>query len=855
MIFSIGQLNKRLRRATGVGRILLSLTVVMATVNAYALQDGAATSDLPQSTLGHIVSPTYIEKPSSTPNALNQENGQRIGGLNTHISSALGQSQVDFSGGLFFSATTAPQQTSSATQSSMAFGQAAGNNALGLAGNLLAPGGNPDGKSDQAIFQQINVKRGGLNFSGSYADVGKEFQGFSDLTKQMNASDSRLMALGMTQSSYAMNYTGMKGLALTSSRSTVDNNQTGNAERGLTRSIQKNGMSLALGQQQTLEYSIQNIQEDWDPSVVQKDSRNQQKQQVKLSGALGQKSKFSLGQSFSTTTTGANETEDIRQQDLSLQWNEWKNLSLAGGYTNKLNGLTGEANSILNMELKSMLSPRLQLTGKLVENTTEKPDATQAVENNLLDLHLTSTLAHNLLFTSGYKDTTTADKGTVASRDQQVTWNPSTNWKMVSHLVNTDSEKDGQSSLLEHTVTGQLGDKTRSEQLSLYLRDETLPNDALQQRNEVVYTRALGNKSPAKLLVQAGDYGQNTGTETRDGSLLAVQVLGLQLNPRTTLALGYYTGPQLGAGYLKYRTWGQHTAGNLGVWGAQDFADYTEIGGEITHSLAKNTKLSLKQFRGQITDSGATEMVEYGVEQRFGTTLFQGSQVYTATPGKGSPITDVYNQWKLTMPGAKPLPAWTASAMRPSTFQDGTKWGFGILPTWSVTKPISGLTLEKREVPVNGKPANQYTLRAAGMLSDRCFLFGSFEKNPVNASNASQFDALTRSLFHVSYQVRPAIQLFARYTDEGRTDHTSQQYTYSYGVIGNLSKIERLQFQLDAQTRNDGSKTLSGNTYALEYERTVRADDSLTLKLQMKPQVFSSDKDRILAEASYNHTF
>ncbi|HEY3379339.1 MAG TPA: hypothetical protein VGL77_17820 [Armatimonadota bacterium] len=828
---------------------------------AHALQDGSPVSvaELLAPTPAPMVSPTYIVK-TTDPLAAQQTQGWQVGGLATHLSSSLGQGLFNLSGGLYFSRETARAQTPNA--SALSLGSSLGNTAaLGLTNNLLKGDGASGAKADQIIFQRLNYQRGGLSLSGNYANVGKDFQGINELKQQVNADDAKLLGLGMAQTGYALRYTGIKGMEFSSNRSNVENGQIGSAENGLSRTNQTNSLAFSLGQRGRLEYSVANLVEQWDPSVVKRDIHDVRTETLKLSGAMGKKSEFSLGQTLTNTLTGKQQTEDAAQRNISLKWNEWQHMSFAGGYTSKLNALNGETNDTLNLDMNAAISPRMQLTGHLANNDILTPSTGKTVKNDLLDLRLNSTLTPTLQLTGGYKQTITPDNMETLTRDQQLTWTPTAHWKFITRLVDTDQTasdtRPKTSNLTAFSTIGQVGGKAHPAQIMLLTRDEALPDEVQQTRREVIYTRAFGpGKDASKFLLQTGTYQLTNATTPVGDTMLAVQLLNLRAGgDRTTVSLGYYAGPRLGAGYLTYRTWGQRNSGNLGIWNATDFARYSEFGGEVIHRLTPATRLIFREVSGSLQAGSVQEMLEYGVEHQIGNVKFQGTQTQTGLTGRSATADSrEMNRWKLLMPSAHPLPEWAVNSTRSILFTDGASWGFANAPTWLTAKPTSGMTLEKRQAP-DRQTLDQYSLQGAGMISAHLFTQATYERYPQKVGDPAQTDPLTRQLLHLGYAIKPGVQCFGRYTNETRLDQPTTDTTISVGVIGQLSPVERLQLQIDAIQHCEKTKQQAGKAYALEYERKLQAGNALYLKLRLSPTLVLAPQDRVRVEASYRHAF
>lgn len=855
------QLNNHFRNA---GRWLLCCTTVIWALGCLAFQGSGTVGDSTVKTTEKVASPTYIEQATSK-DALNkttQQPGWQVGGLNTKFSSNIGDGLLSMNGGVYFShAANARQAVSVGTPFSTVLNQSslvsdATRQSLGFAGNLLSQNTLTSGKTNELFIQHMDFQRNGLSINGSYATVGKEFQGLADLTKQMDVADAKLLGLGMTNSNIAMKFTGVKNVEIASNRSVTVNNQAGNKEIGLTRTNQTNSVGLALSQKMHFDFSTSNQLESWDPSIAKKDSKEVQSQVMRLMSNLGQKSQLSLGQSLTNTLVNGKVTQDSSQQDISLKWNEWKNFSLVSGYSTKKDGLTNDKNNIINMEVSAAISPKLQFTGKLIDNTTLKANGKQSIANDQLELKISSALAKNLQFSTVQKNMNTPDKGEITTREQQLTWAPNANWQSVMHLLTIQSEKVGNTQLLEETLTGRIGSKTKPGQLSFYTRNEVMANDVQQNRHEFVYSRALtSDKNPARLLVHTGLYALRGKNVTADSSLVALQVLNLQPSKQSTINVGYYSGPKLGTGSLNYRTWGQRANGNLGNWSAQDFTGYHEFGGEMTHQFSASTRVVGRFVRGAIENGGAQALTEYAVTQQIGKGVFEGSHMTTETPGANH--TAVNNNlflWKLALPGKTALPAWAVDSVSLNLFEDGNTWGFTNTPVW-MNKPSNGIALAKLQGSVNGKPVDTYTAQAAGMLSKQVYLQASYDFNPVKVSNRAQNDAVVRSMLHLAYAVSPTEQLFARYLQERAVDSSASLQTLALGYSAKLSPRARLQAQVDISSQYANKQSKSGACYMLEYEHLLQANGGLVLKLLWKPEEFSTAKDRIRLEASYSHQF
>ncbi len=839
-------------------RALGCLLLLAVAALAQAIQPGEAEPSTPASSLRSSVTPLYLEK-STSPHALKPEEGWQVGGLNSSFSTDTGLGALGFSGGYFYSRTTAPRQLIDPREglpSRLGQEQQLGGEMPAFF-RMFQGGDGEKTVKDEINYQRWSYAKNGLNFSGGYAEVGADFKGLDALKQSLNGSDpatAKTLAVGMTQRDYQMSYSGLRGMSLTSKLNTVENGQTGNTEYGLTRVTSTHGVGLALGARRKLEYTTTSLTETWNPTAGKHTDKDVETQALRLSGGMGHKSEFSVGQLLTSTTEGAKQS-DVTQRDMAVKWNEWKSLSLTAGYSTKDTEQTGESSDTLTLNVAAPLSPYFKLTGKLVQTDIAQRKTGTTKEQDLLDLRLTSQLNKRLTLTTQYLDGQALDGVTNVVRDTALTYALSARWKATARFATTDNSKQGESKRLEYGVTGQVGSKRQPRQLSLYHRDEDLTSGATQGRTEVMYAQPIGGAaSPILLTLRAGGYDFSSTDGVKRNALMSAQVTALKPGPNTALSLGYYNGPVLGANAMTYRAWGQKLQANPDTaWKATDLNDYGEIGGELSQSLTKRTKLVAKQYHGEIDGIGGQHTAEYGVEHRLGTlTLLSGTRE-TETPGQAA---QQEGWWRMSLPLAQKLPTWASNSLRATIFADSATWGFNQAPAWAALKPAPGVTVDRRHVYLAGKRVDGKSAQYATMVGRRLFVQGSFELNPnTTPGAATAVDPVSRGLCHLAYALSPNATLFGRYLDEGKLDGSSGQVTRTLGFIDTISKTERLQMQLDLVNQMTATADLGGMVYTLEYERAVNADDTLSLRARFTADDLAQKANRLRLEGTYRKAF
>ncbi len=838
---------------------IIALTMLPCRVRAL---QGEAPADAAPATpfTPTVVSPTYFEK-ATDPHSLKQEDGWQVGGINTHFEKQDGGEALNLRGGLFFSRRLAARGILD-TDTSFSVNRF-GANTLGgtqtafLPALLFGNAGGDTGTADRIIDQEMHYQAHGLNLTGSYTDVDKDFQGLDVLKRQMALTDptsAGRLVLGRSQQSYHVDYTGVRGLTLSSESTTMRyDNAADKARDGLTNTRQTNAIAFALAPRQQLQFTQTTTTDDWDQAKAKKAGTETRSEALRLTSGVAQKSTLSLGQTLTETTTGTRQT-DVRQRDMTLQWNEWRGFALQGTYTNRLIAQSKEQTDTLGLTVTTALLPNMQLTGKLMQSTTSKPAGAVGAHTDQLDMTLVTNVCSGLQVTSQFQDIDASNKNVTRLQDQQIAWTLSPRWKLTSRLLNSENAKTGANDRTEFLLSGQVGSKARPAQIRLLTRDEELPGAAQQQRRELSYTHALDDtKAPTTLQAQVGDYAlaPHVGTLQQD-MLCTLQLLAAHPTPRTTLSLGVYDGPVLGSRYLAYRAWGQRPQGNLEVWSAKEFVHYREQGGELVQALTETTKLVVKEQRGRREDTGRLETREYGVEQRLGMLTLLGGRRYTTTTSTATTLEESW--WRLALTEKQPLPEWAVKSTRDAVFEDTAQWGLTVLPVW-VPTPAHGLTIDRRLSQVAGRPTDEYAVQYADMLGHSCFVQGLFEQDPRKAGNPSEIDRVERSMVHIGYAVRPAVQVFARYLSEDRQDTVNTQCVRTIGVVGRLSSRVRLQLQLDAMRRQTVTGKAAGNAYLLAYERTLSADDSVVLKCRVNPSALYKPEDRTRLEASFRRVF
>ena len=805
-----------------------------------------------------VISPLYLEK-SVNPLSLGQENGWQLGGINSQFDVKNDDSVLSLRGGLFYSRRTGPRQILDNTplpdnRFGQQFNDGQGSRAFGLPQGLLFSG-NGQQTTDQIAYQRVNYQGHGLSLSGSYAEVGKDFQGLGELVKQMVPGDpegAKLLGQGVTRTNFNVGYTGIQGLSLQNTLSREQFEAAGD-KNGLTKTVRNNSLAYNLSDRQKLEFSQSQQTEEWDPTVVKKDGKDVTATTLRFTRQLGgNKSLLSFSRVDTETVVGQKET-DQQQEQYSLAWNEWRNLQFNGGFTRQMTEQTGEERKTINLDLVTTLFNNVKITGKLLDGEILRPDASP-VQNDLLDLKVVAQLLPTVQISSLYQDIDTPEKGQITTSDHTLSWLITPQWKLTTRLLDIDNAKTGSTDRTEYSLVGQIGTPTRAEQLGLSLRTDVLPNDVQQTRREISYTRPLGTKEvPVALRVQLGQYAlEQSQAVVKDDTLLTVQLLTLRPLPNTVISFGHYDGPTLGANYLAYRSWGQKPQGNLETWNDSNFVQYRESGTELVYSLTGSTKVVLKQLFGEREDTGRVDTSEYGIEQQFGQVKLLAGQRMTAQTGSNPDLRE--NWWQLNWAGAKPLPDWAVKSTRQTVFADSGAWGLAALPVW-VKAPTSGLMLERRDELVGGKPVDATTLRYATMLGRLLYLQASYERDPRKADKPAEVEPLEREIVHLGYQLRPTLLTYARFMQENRRDAVPSLLTNSFGIIGTLSNAQKLHMQIELMERTNGTVASYGTAYMFGYERTLNQEDTLVVKYRYLPAEFSTPENRIRLEASYQRAF
>jgi len=845
------------RNAPGALRLCCYIVLLAIAANGWALEGEVKSEASLLTPLVPSITPMYLEK-TANPMEFNQGNGWQAGGIGSQYDTSIDNGTLSFRGGMFFSRRTGPSQVLDPTMPlpDNRFGQqwsGADTRAIGVPGGMLF-GGMGGNALDQVTFQRMSYQGHGLSLSGSYSQVDNNFQGMDDLVQQLASSDPQsagLLARGMTRTNINASYTGIDGVELTHTTNALVNEQSGHKEYGLSRSEQEDRLVYNFGDRRSFTYRLYSKDEEWDPAIAKKDGNELRQEQFSLRYGLAPKSEFSLNQTTTSTTAGANQT-DVRNDSLALSWNEWNNFSFSGNYGKTVTEQTDMVNQVLNLAMSTSVLRNVQISGNLAQNETTQPNANK-VKNNQANLNVVAQLTPTLQIRSLYNDIDAPDKGKVTTRDQQLIWSILPRWTLSTHLLNIDNSKVGDSDRLEYSLTGEIGTEARSQQVRLSSRTDSLPNDTQQNRYEVSYQRDLGSKEmPVALRVQVGQYNLNQPDTRKDGNLLTVQLLTLRPLPRATMSLGYYNGPTLGANYLAYRGWGQKPSGNMEVWNPTNFVQYSETGSELTYALTGSTKLVLKQLFGEREDIGRIDTTEYGVEQQIGPVKLLIGQRNTEQPGDAPDLQEDW--WQANWALAKPLPEWAVNSTRQLAFTDAASWGLAQTPGW-VTAPAAGLTLERRSEKAIGNSADVYSARFARMFGSRLFLQSSYERNPRKPDKPNEIDLVERELVHLGFAARPNLLAYVRYLRENRLDAQSDLLTRSIGIVGTLSKYEKLHLQVDLLSRNSGGKEQSGTGYMAGYERRMSDEDTFSLKYRYLLEAFSAPENRVRLEASLQHAF
>ncbi|MEI6521446.1 MAG: hypothetical protein WCO98_15620, partial [bacterium] len=676
---------------------------------------------------------------------------------------------------------------------------------------------NTKNADDSLMDFKVAYKNNGLTMSAEVNETGQKFLGFSDTVKKLKAIDpnsANMLTLGTKKTNYNMSYTGIKGLSMSSNLNTVTVDQTGNVANGMTQTINNNNLGLNLGSKYRFDYNISNLVETWDPTVAVHDSREVQSQLLKLSGKMGNKSSFSLSQGTTNTNQGKAQT-DLTEYGYAMNWNEWNNLSLTGNYLTRFTKQTNEQAAILNMDMKANITPNMKLTGKLVNNSTERTGVVGSIDNNFNQLRLETKVLPNVQMTNEYVTKYTPDNASIKSINHQAIWKISPSWTSTILSGSNDNSLSG-----------------------------------LEERLECGFKGTIGPiKNPATLLLQTGQYNLDTNKLDYDREMVSVQLLSYRPLVSTSMAFGYYDGPILTANSLIYRSWGNKPVAITGVWRDVDFMRYREYGGELTQTLNSKTKLVGKHFRDEIDNNGEQYTSEIGVERQIGKGSIQLGYNDTQLPNNTEQHGTV---WRVYLPFTKPLPAWAKSTLRGTVFQDGSTWGFGQLPTW-VTTPESGMTVSQRISQVNKTESQNQSVTLGSMASDDVYLQTGYERNPNSNVNMPEQD--DRLFFHSAYAISPDVQVFARFTQEPLLDKPAVLSTRSFGMMGRISPTTRLQLQMNWLTQDTKTDSIDGKAYLLQFERSINADNSLTLKYRFLPEQFRGKLNTQQAELGYRLTF
>jgi len=737
----------------------------------------------------------------------------------TATSALLGGGSLD--GSVFFSRTIMPRDPLSVSRS-FAAQPASGLSALGSYGDGYVL------RSGTALWQKLNFSGSKWSLTGSYAEVSKEFEGLSDVVAKRPDADKLRNLLGMKQTSMDFRFQPSAGLGLTSHYESSTNDQAGNKEQGLARSLQRYMLDWQMSAGTKLTATREISSQDWN-RPDRKSSEEKAVSTFNLTQTLGHGLLASVTKQLTDATTNGTGS----RLDATLAHLEYKpdsRMSLAADWGSKhLDSGSTERTTGLNLStLLGQGKSALMLTGQWQQKVAGEGNAQRDQSLRLgLKMDKNPLLQFALNYESLRQEGPTAQKDD-RKIDATLTSKVGSLGKVVVRLF--DETDAGQRIKREHNVRFEAAPLRALSFVGGYQRgDATSGTQSAMTFGQMLWKVAKPLQPWAKQSAQTGIL---SGTDryglrsTIGWARVPDSGVELRLTSRSNMpdgtpsthVFGFQT--MLGdSAYVKVSLQNNPTEIKDNVEQVLPAGrNLMEMGlriGKKTSVLAR----SLRERDGVTHQEAETQLFALRTQPLRGVGLAAGYQ----RVGGSQPATFSFTSlnWK-----ARPLAPWAQAAATATLFSDADKYGWRRPPDWANGQ--GGLTLEVLSRGSQSTPGLlTYLASFQTMLGRSACLKLAAQQNTFDANGA--LCPVRRSM------VELGAKAWGKWTIIGRTLLEENQQTglasqsHMLGLRSALSAHERLETMISIDNQS-GPGAVSGRSVGLLYSRELAADHMLSLK-------------------------
>jgi hypothetical protein len=749
-----------------------------------------------------------------------QKPGLLVSGTSTFMVFGEGRS-VD--GGLYFSRSLIPVDPLSVKRS-FAPGQAG---AQGLDA-LAAAGQQQVMRSGQALWQQLAYKQKKWSLTGSYAGVSPDFEGLADVVAK-RADAARLASmLGMRQTNLDFTLQPASSMSLTSHYESMENNQQGHKEQGLTKGLQKHVLDWGLGARTKMSLSEEITSQEWN----RPDRRSSEEKRIttfNLTQTLGNGLLATVTRQLrDTTASGTRSSLDATQAH--IEYKPGARLSLAADWGDKKPD-AGDRERTSGMSLSSLLGKgksAMALTGQWQQKDAGEgnPQRDQTVrlglkmdKNPLLQLAL------------GYEGL--RQQGPKAQKDDRkidatITSQIGRLGKVVAYMM--DETDAGKQIKREHKVRFELAPLSRLSFVGGREQADVSEGQASAQTfGQMLWKIAKPLQPWAKESVQTGILGatdrhglrNSVGWARVPDSGLEMRFIARTSAPteaRSTQVIGLQTmlGP---SAYMKLSL--QDTP--MEMKDKQETQvpvkrDLVEMGLRVTKRM---TLLARGLRERDLTNNKETQTQLLALRAQAGRQLSVAAGYQQVDGEQQAALSYAGLNWKM-----RPLRPWAQTAAAATLFSDADKYGWRKLPDWANAE--GGLSLQ---VLSRGSQSGPGMLTYFGsfqtMMSPRMYLRLAAQQNPFD--DKAKMSAVRRGLCEFGLSAWRKWTIIGRALREEDLQSGLVTKSHMLGLRSALSSRERLETVISVDGQS-GPGAVDRRSAGLLYSRELAADHMLSLK-------------------------
>jgi len=707
----------------------------------------------------------------------------------TATSMVLGESG-SMGGGLYFSRSLIPIDPLSVKRS-FAPGQAGaqGLDALATAGQQQVM------RSSQALWQQLAYKQKKWSLTGSYAEVSPDFEGLADVVaKQADAARLAKM-LGMRQTNLDFTLQPASSMSLTSHYESMENNQQGHNEQGLTKGLQKHVLDWGLGGRTKFSMSEEITSQEWN----RPDRRSSEEKKITT---------FNLTQTFGsgllatvtrqlTDTTASGTRSSLDATQAHIEYKPGARLSLTADWGDKKLD-AGEGNpqrdQTLRLGLKMEKNRLLQLALNYESLRQQGPTAQK--DDRKIDATITSQVGRL--------------------------------GKVIAYMM--DETDAGNQIKREHKVRFELAPLSRFSFIGGHEQADATEGQATAQTfGQMVWKIAKPLQPWAKESVQTGILGatdryglrNSVGWAQVPDSGLEMRFIARTSAPteaRSTRVFGLHTmlGP---SAYMKLSV--QDTP--MEMKDKQETAvpvkrDLVEMGLRVTKRM---TLLARGLRETDLTNNKETQTQLLALRAQASPRMSIAAGYQQVDGEQQAALSYAGLNWKM-----RPLRSWAQTAAATTLFNDADKYGWRKPPDWANGE--GGLSLQ---VLSRGSQSGPGMLTYLGsfqtMVSRRMYLKLAAQQNPFD--DKAKMSAVRRGLCEFGLSAWRKWTIIGRALREEDLQSGLVTKSHMLGLRSALSSHERLETVISVDGQS-GPGAVDRRSAGLLYSRELAADHMLSIK-------------------------